>query len=93
MYPVIDMNGSHPQPLEPVRGQRRKQRGRINSAAECNNQPDVGEARKQPGQARNEPLRAEGLRGYLSALSEKVPKEAIRSERATRNSSRDMASS
>ena len=66
MDPVIDVNGSHPQPLDPLRSQRRKQHRRINSAAECNNQPDVGEARQQLSQARNEPLRAEWLRGYLS---------------------------
>jgi hypothetical protein len=63
MNTVIDMNGPHPQSLEPRRSQGRQQHRRINSTAECNNQPDVGEARQQLSQARHQPLRAEGLRG------------------------------
>jgi hypothetical protein len=62
---MIDVQGSHSQPLDPLCSQRRQQHRRINSAAECNYQPNIWEARQQISQAREKPLRAERLRGFL----------------------------
>ena len=93
MDPVIDMNGSQAPPFDPLRRQCREQRRRINSAAECNNQPNIGETRQQLRQVGNEPLRAEWVRGQPPYSSENSPNDAIRAERAARNSSRGMASS
>ena len=93
MDSVIDMNGSYAQPRDPLRRQGREQRRRINSAAECNNQPNIGETRQKLCQAGNEPLRAEWVRGQPPYSSENSPNDAIRAERAARNSSRGRASS
>jgi hypothetical protein len=93
MYPVVYVNSSNSQPLRPMCGQRRKQRRRINSAAECNDDPNIGETRQQFSQVSSEPLSAEWLRGYFSGVSENTPKDEIRAERDARNSSRGSASS
>ena len=90
---MIDVNGSYAQPPGPLRRQCRKQRRRINSTTERNNQPNIGEARQQLRQARNEPLRAEWVRGGQPYSSEYSPNDEIRAVRAARNSSRGMASS
>jgi hypothetical protein len=93
MYPVVYVNRSNSQPLRPMCSQRSEQRRRINSAAQGDDDPNIGETRQQFSQVSSEPLRAEWLRGYFSAVSENSPKDAIRAERDARNSSRGIASS
>ena len=90
---VIHVNRPHPQSARPIRSQRRKERRRINSATEGNDEPDIGEARQQVSQVGRKPLWAERLRGPYSGFSENTPKDAMRAERAARSSSRGMASS
>jgi hypothetical protein len=90
---MIHMGGANQQSLRPMSGQGRQQRRRVNPAAECDQNPNIGEARQQVSQAGGEPLRAERVRGFYSGLSENTPNEEIRAERDARNSSRGIASS